>query len=900
MPDSLLLRPESQVVPFHRYRYPLRQTVLDWALKTEMRIALRLHVGPGGAGKTRLMIAACDVLETEHGWLAGFLRAEKNKDLERDFREILSKPGDRFIVLDYAETRSQEIAALARTALHHPSVRGKVRIALLARDSGDWWDHLADAAAGDKILAALLSSPATKAGPYRMTGERLPPETRQAVYAEALEAFASEKKLPYSTRPAPDLDAEAFGDVLFIHLAALNALRGRPTAGDIELLDACLGHERSYWRHLLDKHGLDDSALGGIEQALALLTLCGGAREAKGARDVLSQTPRLRHAPASVREEIFGLLRRLYRQDGGLDGMKPDLLGERLLAQALDGDDELLDIALNAAAPPERARHALTVLTRLAGRFPAEGKWLELALKRHLAARSIEALAVGMETGVPMPEMLAEAIGAAVGTTRRTVVNAIRQKLPKGTRNLNFLAVEVSKQHLQFVQEKHKGKNAGAMLQLFAALKELAERLKDSGWYGEAVGALESALRHARHLARSGKPEDQQRLAITQNLLASVLAESDQFAAALEHARESERVVRELLKAPKQKIYQPLWATTLYTLSVCRGKLGSFEEAVETGRRSEAIFGELVKRHPDAYRKEWAASLYHLAYQLDELGRFDDALAKAEQSETVFAELAERYPDIFRNDLAFSQQNVAFYLAELGRFDDALEKAERSEAILRELAEQQPDANRADWGRALNNVAYYLNELGRFDESLIKAELAEAALREAAERRPNAYRAEWANSLGNIAMALIGQGRPDDALKPAELAAASLPVSGDAAAIDLHQFSYRQAILARAYLESGDAKRALDEARRAHDLLLGQFDRRPAYVARKLADLLPVLARCEDAAAGRQEATRTLLDGIERLAPYFREWPQTLRRREQALVDELRRLAPERVADVSP
>ena len=40
---------------------------------------------------------------------------------------------------------------------------------LLAREGGDWWDQLADAAADHPVAASVLRSPSAKTGPYRMT-----------------------------------------------------------------------------------------------------------------------------------------------------------------------------------------------------------------------------------------------------------------------------------------------------------------------------------------------------------------------------------------------------------------------------------------------------------------------------------------------------------------------------------------------------------------------------------------------------------------------------------------------------------------------------------------------------------------------------------------------------------
>lgn len=79
---------------------------------------------------------------------------------------------------------------------------------------------------------------------------------------------------------------------------------------------------------------------------------------------------------------VFDCLRRLYPLDGGVAGFQPDLLGETIVGEALGRDDELLDAAFGGATSHEERRHALTVLTRLARRVPAEQRWLRRALER--------------------------------------------------------------------------------------------------------------------------------------------------------------------------------------------------------------------------------------------------------------------------------------------------------------------------------------------------------------------------------------------------------------------------------------------------------------------------------------------------------------------------------------
>ena len=101
------------------------------------------------------------------------------------------------------------------------------------------------------------------------------------------------------------------------------------------------GTKVSYWRQLLSDQGMPDGMLPALEQAVALLTLCNGKPAAKDEPPVLARTPRLRRIGPFLRITLFDALRRLYPLDGGLTGLRPDLLGETLVSDVLASDDEV-------------------------------------------------------------------------------------------------------------------------------------------------------------------------------------------------------------------------------------------------------------------------------------------------------------------------------------------------------------------------------------------------------------------------------------------------------------------------------------------------------------------------------------------------------------------------------
>ena len=480
---------------------------------------------------------------------------------------------------------------------------------------------------------------------------------------------------------------------------------------------------------------------------MALATLVGGTRSAKEARDLLAATPRLRNLPPLHRDQLFVLMRRLYRRDGGIDALRPDLLGEQLVAEAPAADDELLDVALGPASPSAAARHALTVLTRLAQHAPAERQWLKAGLQRHLSLRLREAVEVGMETGSPLPELLAEVIAQAPRSASLAAVNELRIAIPKETANLTTLAAEVARLHVSFVEDKGNRKGRKALARLLAAYESLAHRLRGSGQFKEAADASVQAVRWARAATKSGSDADRRVLGSLLINASIDLSRIGDHTITLSRAEQAEAIWGELA-ARQPEAHRPDWAASLVNLANRLSDLGRFEGALAQAQQAEAIWRELAARQPDAHRADWATSLGNLARRLSNLGRFEEALAQAEQAEAIRRELAARQPDAHRPDWASSLDNFANRLGDLGRFEEVLVQAEQAEAIWRELAARQPDAHRSAWAISLGHLAITLNHLGRFEEALAQAEQAEAIRRELAARQPDAYSTDWAWTSG--------------------------------------------------------------------------------------------------------------------------------------------------------
>ena len=92
---SALLRADFRIVPFHG-RDALCGEIEDWATG-EAPVGVRLFTGPGGTGKTRLMMEMCRRLRAK-GWHTGFYDREAVKPAWA-IETLLGDPRDLFIVI---------------------------------------------------------------------------------------------------------------------------------------------------------------------------------------------------------------------------------------------------------------------------------------------------------------------------------------------------------------------------------------------------------------------------------------------------------------------------------------------------------------------------------------------------------------------------------------------------------------------------------------------------------------------------------------------------------------------------------------------------------------------------------------------------------------------------------
>ncbi|MDQ3764008.1 MAG: hypothetical protein M3460_21125 [Actinomycetota bacterium] len=401
-----MLRADRHIVPFTGRRDEYAE-LREWC--RDDKPPVRLLVGAGGVGKTRLALHLGEYLKT-CGWSVTVVGAGQEADALSTVREAPPRSSI-FLVVDYAETRTG-LVELLRSVASNPA---RVRVLLIARSVGDWWWRLgADVAAVRDLVQAY--PPLTLSA--RVDSEANPADLAQ----EALPHFARALGVP---TPKTKITVSQELPLLALHAAALLAVLrshddqpvGRLVA-DLGVLKELLGHERRFWRHSADQAGLSDLSPGMLEQAVAVACLF-GARNASDGANVLRRVPGLRDEEF-LRRRMAEWLAQLYPSGSGYWGpLQPELVAEAHVIEQLINCPELVNDLTEVRA--EQAYQMLTVLSAGATYQSAGLDQLERVLRADIERTSL----VEIEAAIPYPT-------TALAETAVVVTRRILDALPAG------------------------------------------------------------------------------------------------------------------------------------------------------------------------------------------------------------------------------------------------------------------------------------------------------------------------------------------------------------------------------------------------------------------------------------------------------------------------------------
>ena len=293
--------------------------------------------GSGGSGKTRLGREACVQMQLVAAWDAGLA-----DDQRRDGAAATRLERPTLLVVDDADLRTGLISALVEY-LRWDDAGPPVRLLLLARAAGPWWDQLVrqQDLAGSYTVLDLDRYP-------------VPPAGRAEHYRCASSAFAAYRGpgTPRGDVPLPaGLDDPAYADPLLIHIAALlrtvDTSATPPPPGPAKeraaeedsaagmpvrqaLLQALCERERDRW-YQLGSHLSFNPDLPVVDQVVALATLT-AAGDQPCATSLLAALPNQAEVTRIGAEALVVWAHRLYSGPGYWNPLRPDLLAKRLVA----------------------------------------------------------------------------------------------------------------------------------------------------------------------------------------------------------------------------------------------------------------------------------------------------------------------------------------------------------------------------------------------------------------------------------------------------------------------------------------------------------------------------------------------------------------------------------------
>jgi predicted transcriptional regulator len=743
-----LLLPRYRLVPYAGKAF--RQTLEDllaWARglkEAQPPVGLRIYIGPGGAGKTRLLIEAGEALRRE-GWWTGFLRAGRLTPTNARLLTADARPT--LLIADYIANRPDEARTLLRKAARACRERtAPLALVLLERAFPEWLQKdLQDYTDPEYVgWPAFLGLPTVEKAPRALPA--LDPEDRRALFWAARARFAA--LLQADGRSLPDYDELPESPLHVLLLALLTAAGERVDrpADPERVLECAWSRERAAWERHLDEllQGQPEPrrrrALEAVEDLSVLATLGRAFPDAEAAAAFLQA--RFKPIPGLDWNELAERLPALFPRAQGsrVPPIVPDPLADFVLMRRLTGRPELIPMALpapeEAGAGPEEAvgaaRQALEALARLWGRAKEEGErrrvedWMRAA-----AGRLAE-----------WPPAAWEALDAALPAPDRTL--ALRP----------FLA-DLYQARLARTPREEPEERARVLNMLGFALSEMGRR-------AEALQATQEAVEIRRRLAAQHPEAFLPDLAMSLLSLGADLSELGRRAEALQAAQEAVDLYRRLA-AQHPDAFLPNLAMSLLNLGKALSEMGRRAEALQATQEAVEIRRRLAAQHPEAFLPDLAMSLLSLGADLSELGRRAEALQAAQEAVDLYRRLAAQHPDAFLPYLAMSLHNLGAMLSEMGRREEALQAAQESVEIRRRLARQNPDAFLPYLANSLTNLSDVLFALDRWEEALQAAQEAVEIRRRLARQYPEAFLPDLAESLGAFGKALLGLGRAPEA-----------------------------------------------------------------------------------------------------------------------------------------
>jgi tetratricopeptide (TPR) repeat protein len=558
--------------------------MVDWCRDGDR--PLWLIEGAAGAGKTELAAEVAHRLMAERwpcGWARPGLGAFAVTAAARNGRRAL-------VLVDDAETRA-DLLELLRTLANGGSPL-PVRVIILARDFGPWWQ-------GQLDRLSIREREVLDAGRTVMGAGRVTAPAPQALALRSAQVGANgDKGHALGLLAAADPHSAA---VLLRQAALVVALSTRvgqlgPTEVRAALRDL-FEEAEGYWRRTAGEVSPPGQAYPALRSALAASAVIGTDGLADAAT-VLRRVPALAVGAADRLARLAVWWHGLYAPVGGSAVPTPRLpawLAERLPRGA---DSSGMSWTVAALDVERRTTQTLAQLTLDAhrdvwpqsldgsqGRVAAEG-----ATSAHASLRR------AVNAAAPVDEALAWLIQELELDPQELAV--LGEAIAYPTRSLSRAAIVLTRRLL----DRAETDEARAV-----CLLSLGARYSEMGRWGEARRQTELAVEILRGLAELDRSRHLADLAAAVSNLASCLAQLGERDEALSASYEAVAMHRELLESDHNR-HLPQLARALTNLSACLSRSGRRSAALGAAGQAVAIYRELVELNPNAYRAELAAA----------------------------------------------------------------------------------------------------------------------------------------------------------------------------------------------------------------------------------------------------------------------------------------------------
>jgi hypothetical protein len=440
---------------------------------------ITIVTGAAGEGKSRL---AAEVIAERQaaGWYAGFLsRTVSDDNLET---ALAPRAMPVLIVVDQAETRPDQIETLLLAALTGYG-RTQLKILLVARSRGQWWNNLRRLPG---LTGTLDRTAANALEPLEPTGPGRAAAFEQALidYAGALRAI--EPQVDWSALVVqavrPDFDDASLGCVAVLHSEALRALcdtagaHGAAVRGSVQA--AQVRYERRYIELAAVAAEISFNTPAVLDDCLATVALL-GANNVAEARNAVQIVFDLDERDFELIRQLASWLHDLYPGHGN-DYWGP--VGPRAVAEhvIVESRAEIV-AALLPKASAAQTRRALTFLANLG------------ASEAQVRAVVLRTLAENPRIAGVAAEVATTLTAGAAGTLFDGAAAVLHR--PDATiEELQFVADKITKMSRIF---EHDDADAiGAVIANFRRLARASPRYRQ--YLGLGLRYLARALSHSR------------------------------------------------------------------------------------------------------------------------------------------------------------------------------------------------------------------------------------------------------------------------------------------------------------------------------------------------------------------------------------------------------------------